>query len=139
MPKFLLAPAVAVLAVGLFSTPGRCEENVEAAVAAAKKWLAVVDTGNYGQSWEEAAPVFKKEVKKEAWEGMVAKVREPLGKTKSRTLLGAQYTTQLPNAPKGEYVVIQFKTDFAKKPNAIETITPMKVDGEWKVSGYYIK
>jgi ribosomal protein S17E len=37
-------------------------------------------------------------------------------------------------------VVIQFKTSFEHNPDAVETVTPMKdSDGQWRVSGYYIK
>jgi hypothetical protein len=37
-------------------------------------------------------------------------------------------------------VIVQFDTSFANKKEAVETITPMlDPDGQWKVSGYYIK
>jgi hypothetical protein len=46
----------------------------------------------------------------------------------------------LPGAPDGEYVVIQYRTSFENKNDAIETVTPMKdTDGTWRVSGYYVK
>jgi hypothetical protein len=46
----------------------------------------------------------------------------------------------LPGAPDGEYVVIQFEASFEKKKAAVETVTPMvDEDGEWRVSGYYLK
>jgi hypothetical protein len=71
---------------------------------------------------------------------MVSSVRKPVGEVKSRELVGAKFTTTLPGGPEGEYVVIQFKTNFADKPDSVETITPMKDDkGTWRVSGYFIK
>ena len=43
-------------------------------------------------------------------------------------------------SPDGQYVVIQFTSSFENKKSAIETITPMlDPDGQWRVSGYYIK
>ena len=36
-------------------------------------------------------------------------------------------------------VVIRYRTAFENKQAAVETVTPMREDGEWKVSGYYIK
>jgi hypothetical protein len=58
----------------------------------------------------------------------------------STKLESAQFMTQLPGAPDGEYAVIQFETSFANKKSAIETVTPMKdPDGKWRVSGYFIK
>jgi hypothetical protein len=51
-----------------------------------------------------------------------------------------QYTKELPGAPDGEYVVIQFRAAYAKKKSAIETVTPMlDADGRWRVSGYFVK
>lgn len=67
-------------------------------------------------------------------------VRKPLGKLISRKVKNKNYTTSLPGAPDGEYVVIQFETSFEKKKSAIETVTPMMdKDRNWRVSGYYIK
>ena len=72
--------------------------------------------------------------------GKLNEARKPLGKVKSRTLLSKQYTTNLPGAPDGQYVVIQYKTAFEKKAAAVETVTPMlDKDKKWRVSGYYIK
>ena len=57
-----------------------------------------------------------------------------------RTLKSKQYATELPGAPDGRYVVIQFETSFANKRSAVETVTPMKQDdGTWRVSGYFVK
>jgi hypothetical protein len=51
-----------------------------------------------------------------------------------------EYTTEIPNAAKGEYVIMQFQTSFESKENAVETVTPMLDDeGVWRVSGYYIR
>lgn len=106
----------------------------------AESWLALVDAGHYGQSWDQAASLFKQRVSKQQWETAVRKVRQPLGRVKSRELMGSQYLTQLPGVPDGEYVVIQYKTSFEHKKSAVETITPMRdTDGKWRVSGYFIR
>ncbi len=107
---------------------------------AAESWLALVDSGKYADSWQEAAQMFKAAVSKEKWQSMVQPVRDPLGKLLSRKLKSATYTKTLPGAPDGEYVVIQYDTSFAHKESAVETITPMlDKDGKWRISGYFIK
>ncbi len=112
----------------------------EAAKQSAQSWLALVDAANYGQSWQEAATFFKSKVSKAGWEQALQQARAPLGSAGSRTLLGALYQTDLPNAPKGEYVILQYKTEFAGRGPVIETITPMlDKDGKWRVSGYFVK
>ena len=115
-------------------------DKEKAAVAAAKKWLGLVDEGKYGESWKEAAGFFRNAVKQEQWEQSLQAVRKPLGKPVSRQVKTKTYKTSLPGAPDGEYVVIQFETSFENKKSAIETVTPMMdKDGTWRVSGYFIK
>jgi len=112
----------------------------KAAVSAAEKWLAMIDAGNYGESWQEAAELFKNAVTATQWKQSLRGARKPLGKLISRKLKTATYRTSLPGAPDGKYVVIQFDTSFKNKKSALETVTPMmEKDGKWKVSGYYIK
>ena len=70
----------------------------------------------------------------------VSDARKPLGKVISRHLESKWYTTELPDAPHGQYVVLQYKTSFEHHKSAIETITPMlDKDKQWHVSGYYIR
>jgi len=89
---------------------------------------------------DESSEYFKQAVTQDQWEQAVQAVREPLGKLISRKVKSATYTTSLPGAPDGQYVVIQFSTSFENKKSGIETITPrMDRDGMWRVSGYYIK
>lgn len=128
---------VLLLVLAVFAVAAGPEE---AAVKGARAWLGLVDSGRYGESWEQAAAFFRGAVTKEDWERALQGVRAPLGKMLSRKLKSAKYMTSLPGAPDGEYVVIQFESSFEKKKTAVETVTPMKeTDGSWRVSGYYIK
>jgi uncharacterized protein DUF4019 len=111
-----------------------------AAQQSAQTWLALVDAGKYGQSWSEAAQLFKQAVTQAQWESAARGAREPLGKLQARKLQSSEYRRTLPGAPDGEYVVIQYATSFENKKSAIETVTPMKdKDGVWRVSGYGIR
>jgi len=115
-------------------------DKEKAAIAAAEKWLTIVDKGKYMESWEASSEYFKQALTQDQWEQVLRAVRGPLGKLISRKVKSATYTTSLPGAPDGQYVVIQFNTSFENKKSAIETVTPrMDGDGKWRVSGYYIK
>ncbi len=114
--------------------------SVEPAKAAAQTWLALVDETKYADTWSTAAKGFQSGVSAQDWANAVAGVRQPLGKLLSRKLQSAEYKTSLPGAPDGKYVVIQFNTVFEHKARAVETVTPtQEPDGNWKVSGYFIK
>ena len=116
------------------------QDKNEAAKKSAESWLAVVDKGDYAASYDEAASIFKLAITKEDWLQKVRAARSPLGKMISRKLKHMQYETTLPGAPDGEYVVIQYDTSFENKRSAVETITPtLDKDGQWRVSGYFIR
>jgi hypothetical protein len=67
-------------------------------------------------------------------------VRDPLGAVKSRSLKSAAFSHNPPGAPAGDYVMLQYDTQFANKGKAVETVVPMRTpDGSWKVSGYFIR
>lgn len=112
----------------------------QAADKAAQAWLALIDGGKFTQSWKTAAPAFQKATSQDFWATTAQAVRAPLGKLQSRKRLSAQYAAGLPGAPDGECVVLQYRSAFAQKKDAVETVTPMRdKGGPWKVSGYYIK
>jgi len=112
----------------------------KAATAAAQTWLATVDDGQYAQSWDQASELFRKAITQDKWVSALENVRKPLGNLVSRKLKSAQPMTELPGAPDGQYVVMQFETSFANKKSAIETVTFMlEKDGQWKSAGYFIK
>jgi hypothetical protein len=111
-----------------------------AATDAANKWLAVMDAGQTAAAWDAAAPMMQTAVTRETWSSVGSQVRAPLGAVKLRQQGSAGYTRTLPNAPQGEYVVIQYNTDFANRAGAVETVVPMRQpDGSWKVSGYFVR
>lgn len=51
----------------------------------------------------------------------------------------ARYSTTMPGAPDGEYVVLTFEAAYGNKAAATETVTAMMDGSEWRVAGYYIR
>lgn len=116
------------------------DEPTKAALNSAESWLDLVDSGDYAASWQQASEYFRNAVTEEQWRQALDAVRTPLGAVVTRKLKTTQHVTELPGAPDGDYVVIQFDTTFEHKKDAVETITPMQQpDGSWRVSGYFIK
>lgn len=110
------------------------------ATAAAEAWLETVDARRYGAAWDAAAPLLQGAIERTQWEVTLQDVRGPLGAAAARKLRSATYARSLPNAPAGEYVVIEYATHFQNRPLTVETVTPMKQpDGTWKVAGYFIR
>jgi hypothetical protein len=126
--------------LGICSAVQAQQKAEQLAQQSSDAWLALVDSGKYADSWQQASQLFKGAVTKEQWQNALRGSHDPLGKMLSRKLKSATYTKTLPGAPDGEYVVIQYDASFEHKQSAVETVTPMlDKDGKWRVSGYYIK
>jgi len=125
----------------LFSYPLYANTNKEEeAIKSANSWLSLVDAEKYTDSWDNTSQYFKSAITENQWLKSLNSVRKPLGIVISRKLIIKQYTTSLPGAPDGEYVVLQYETSFKNKASSIETVTPsLEKDGVWRVSGYFIK
>jgi len=141
MNKVARLGIVAAVAAFVFVGIARAQEKPEAlAQKSAEAWLALTDAGKYAQSWNEASGSFKSHVGKAQWVETARKVRTPLGKVKSRKLEVARYTKDIPNAPAGEYVIVEYSSAFEGLPSATETVVPvLDKDGTWRVSSYFIK
>lgn len=132
---FVLA---AVLASPL--APAQQPDAVGNAVSAANHWLTLSDANDGASTWDQAAPAFRAAISKADWSEALKQTRQPFGAVKSRKVMSSEFTHSLPGAPDGEYVVIQYDTQFEHKTHAVETVVPMRdQDGNWKVSGYFVK
>jgi hypothetical protein len=115
-------------------------DAVKAATQATERWLADLDSGNFGDSWKGAANVFKLGVTESEWVAEFESMHARLGKTTTRELTGAQFSATIRGAPTtGEYVTVSYLTKYANAPIAVETLIVSKeTDGEWRIAGYKI-
>ncbi len=139
-PRFLMSVA---FLVALFATLApmatQAEEN-PMATGAAQTWLQLVDSGDYGTSWDQAASYFRNGITKAEWEKNMNAFRTPLGSVISRQMLIAREVTKLPGAPDGVYLVVEFESAFVNKAKALETVTVLlEATGAWRVAGYYFR
>ena len=112
---------------------------IEDAKSAALDWLALIDDGQYRQSWEQAGSLFQTQIDAEQWEQAVDKALAPLGDVVDRSLESAKYAESLPGAPDGQYVVLEYATTFEHKQRATETLTMALNDGGWQAVGYFVR
>ena len=106
----------------------------------ARDWLASIDAGDAGGSWDAAAQLLKKAVPREQWIEQLKHDREPLGKVQQRTVLSTNFETSFPGAPDGNYAIVLFRASFDKKPDAAESLTLQREsDGVWRVVGYLLR
>ena len=105
------------------------------ATDAARQFLALVDAGNWDESYAAWAPSFRTQNTLEAWRSASEGGRVPLGRVLSRSLLGEE---DIPAPPNG-YRLVRFRTDFANRPGATERLSLAREGDRWRVAGYIIE
>jgi hypothetical protein len=116
------------------------ERDVVTVKRVAEAWVSLIDREEYDESWDRTAEVFQTRVKKAQWIEDLKANRKPLGKVRSRKLLTAVYVSDLPDSPRGEYVLLDYEVAFETDVPIREIIIPyLAPDGEWRVAGYSLK
>jgi hypothetical protein len=132
--------AIAALAAATAAFIAGADNEEAAAAKDAESWLALVDAGRYGESWERASTAFRSAVTKEKWIETVSAVRDQTGKLETRKIAKSQALKDPPNAPAGDYLMLQYSSTFEKKQDATETMVMAREgDKGWRTSGYFIK
>jgi hypothetical protein len=158
IPRYAIVLALGAFACGLgnlraqtpapSATPAGTEKTItpqqakaeEAAEAAAAVWLKLVANGKYAESWDTGSALFHKSITKEGWIALLKGGLPVFGDVVTRKLKAVSYSRTLPGAPDGEYVAMQYQTEFSNTKDAVETVTAsLDPDGSWRISGYHIK
>jgi hypothetical protein len=145
MPAFVrgrrgaLRAAAAVVLGMLAPTLAAQDARGVEAQAAARQWLALTDRGDASASWEAADGKFKAAMAVDRWTAALQQVRAPLGALVQRTVVSTRFAKALPGFPAGDYAIVVFRSSFARKTTAQETVTlDRDKGGSWRVVGYSI-
>jgi hypothetical protein len=134
----ILTLVAAVLAV----TPSSAQQDpgsivaVAAATEESTHWLETLDARRYPEAWGDAALIMRAGHSLDEWIREIGAPREKLGKPLIRELKRGDYATEVPGAPKGEYVTVVYLTQYSNAPPVQETILMMMEDDRWHVAGY---
>ena len=102
---------------------------------AARSWLALLDASDWQGSWSATGSAFRSLNTVAMWQAASEQARGPLGRVLSRTLISEQ---DIPAPPHG-YRTVRFRTDFAQRRGAVETVSLTREEGDWRVVGVYIE
>ena len=109
--------------------------NQAAATDAAKAFLARVVARDWVGSYAATGQKFRSVNTEALWAGASEQVYPPLGTLRSRTLSYADY---VPAPPNGSWIV-KFHSSFANRASAIETLSLVREDGGYKVTGIFVE
>ncbi len=109
------------------------------AKVAAMDWLVLADADDATKTYSTAAKRFRESMTADQWAGAMKQAREKFGKVSSRTNI-AMRRPEGKEVPPGEYALLAFRTEYAKRGPGTETITlELEGDGKWRVVGYLMQ
>lgn len=115
------------------------KQVTEQAKAAAKRFIAQVDAGDYGKSWELLASITQNDISQQDWDQQIGKIRATAGELTERQQSEISYSNAPAEDPDGKYLIISYDSKFARTEQVAETITmTLEKDGHWRVAGYHI-
>jgi hypothetical protein len=114
-------------------------DAIAAARTAAEAWLKIEDAESYEKSWAAASDYFRSQVPEQGWVRRMAVTRKPLDPLVTRDLQASEWTTEVPNLPKGEYVAFVYQTVFANGHPQLESVVMVHEGAAWKMVGYAVQ
>lgn len=110
----------------------------EQAMASANGFVKLVDSGQFDKAYQAFSQFGQKAVTKDVFVKSMGSVQAQIGTQTSRKLLAKNFVHELPGAPKGDYWVIDYDTNFSKKGPSVERVTAMREGKNWKIGGYLL-
>jgi hypothetical protein len=114
-------------------------DAIAAARTAAEAWLKIEDAETYEKSWAAASDYFRSQVPEQGWVKHMAVTRKALDPLVTRDLQASEWTTEVPNLPKGEYVAFVYQTVFANGHPQVESLVMVHEGDAWKMVGYAVQ
>jgi hypothetical protein len=137
-----------LLCLALLSTPAAAQDQeaqdqeaqnpadqTEQAREAADAWLALFDADDIEATYEMAAETFKTQVEMQDWEAQAAQVKQAVGELDGRTYMETTYADELPQAPEGDYMIVQYDTQYANL-NVTEFVILVLDEDTWRMVGF---
>jgi len=140
--RLLRALAAFAVAFGIGAVAAEAQDAATSVVqAAARDWLVLADQGDTAATYDAAGAQFRKAMTRAGWGEALASVRKPLGALQRRTTAATTFRTSTPGAaPAEDFALVRFRTEFAAKADARETVTLQREpDGRWRVVGYKLQ
>ena len=129
-PVSVLTPAAPSVTAAAAATAA-AQPDAAGAARAAEDFLALVDESRWAESYAATGAQFRQLNTLERWTAVSERVRPPLGKLRTRDIVGNEF---VPAPPEG-YQVIKFRSTYANGTQQTESVSLAWEEGAWKVAG----
>ncbi len=113
--------------------------EIESAADVGLAWLELIDAGEFEEGWAAGASTLQNSASPQSLEAMINAGRRAYRPLGARTLVGFSQLDNPPNAPPGDYVMLQYRTEVSGDRTIIETVVPRQDGDAWRVAAYFIQ
>ena len=131
-PLAIAAPGTATIAAS--TAAAAADSEAEGAARAAENFLVLIDQSKWAESYDATGAQFRSLNTLAVWSDVSARVRTPLGKLVTRSIVTNEF---VPTPPHGTRLV-KFASTYADGTNQIESVSLAFEDGGWRVVGIVI-
>jgi hypothetical protein len=133
------APAASPNTVATRPAPvdGGTQVQQDSVIAATRRFADLLDENLMDEVWQHTGPLMSGKMTQGDFQAAFDAAREPLGDPIDRKIRGFSFSKVLDGVP-GEFGVIGLVTDFEYAKGMQEKFVYQMLDGEWKLSGYWI-
>lgn len=120
------------------ATPGTSAQQAEA-LEAAQSIVTAIDRGEFDQVWDHSGQLLRDSTYKVVFVKTMAGTRGNLGQPGSRGTPRVGFAKRIdPNAPEGNYSVVEVDTNFSGR-TITEKVILSRESGQWKLVGYFMQ
>lgn len=112
------------------------EDQIDNALAVSKTWMALIDAGQYDDSYAFGCDAMHDKVPQDRWGQVLKALRTPWGPVVSRKQISHIYKPNGYEGSGGEFMVITYDTTFQKLGLATEVVVLKWEGGKWRGAGY---
>src|ERR1700692_3358620 len=112
------------------------EDQIDDALVVSKAWVALIDAGQYDDSYASACGAMHDKVPQDRWAEVLKALRTPWGPVLSRRQISHIYKPNGYEGSEGEYMVITYDTSFQRFSSATEIVVLKWEGGKWRGAGY---
>lgn len=117
---------------------GMMVTQIDPALQATGKWLALIDQGNVDASYNMASPLMKRAMTREQWAQNLALNRNKYGTTTAREWFRVERNVNPQGMPPGEYLSIFALANGEKRVGGAEKISLVLTNVGWIPVGYAV-
>lgn len=126
----------ALFAAGMLFSAAAIAQSADAAIEAAKQWLALADADQAGQMWEQSAALMKDQSDRKAWVAYIGAMHGQYGAAPDKRIWQAmEHQIDHPSLPRGEFSSVTFASGYTKA-RAWEKVALVWQNQRWVPVGY---